>query len=146
MPTIQFKSNGISAMNLYHLSTKLEGGAEEFKAREKVRSKILKTWPELEIADAKGEEEIARRKALEETRNIDVTPTEQTALAEGFLKYLQHRETSDAEKRLALDLAKMLKFPKWLDKQTDKTPLREFTESDEAPEIEGDAEPEKAAA
>jgi hypothetical protein len=65
---------------------------------------------------------------------------EQTAIAEGALGILKNKDAMDAEKSAVYRIAKDCKFSRWLDKQAEGE-VRDFSESDEAPEVESDDAP-----
>jgi hypothetical protein len=147
MPAITFTSKGQQAVQLFNISMLLKGDPAQFTQRVKVRENILKAWPELngENPEDRPEEkdftpsakEAARQKRLQEERSFDISATQQTALAEGFLKYIQDQEITDNEKELVLTLAKKVKCRyKFLEPRLAKAEIREFGESDE--EIEAD--------
>ena len=138
MPSINFTSNGVTAFNLWGLTNKLKGDDPQFKARERVRGKILAVWPELGTTGLTPEEEAARVVKLQETRSIEINPFEQTALAEGILKWLKDMDLEDGAKSAVMGLAKLCRFSGWLDKQIDKKELRAFDESDEAVELDAE--------
>jgi len=138
MPSIAFLSDGTLALSLWSLTHELKGDESQFRARDRVRTKITAIWPELLAIGLTESEEVERQAKLKESRGVEINPTEQTALAEGFLKRLQDQEMVDAGKTQILKLAKLCKFSKWLDTQIDKKTLREFAESDE--EVKADPE------
>jgi hypothetical protein len=143
MPAITFTSNGPKALDLHNATLSFSGDEAQVAARSKVRKKILSTWPELEETGATPEEEASRVQRLQaDSRSFEISTTEQTALAEGALGVLKDRSIKDIQKDVILDLAKLCRFSRWLEGQIGKAQIREFTESDEAVEVD----PEPAAA
>lgn len=152
MPAITFKSNGVAARNLYNYSTRLSGDSSQFAARAKVREKVLKAWPELdeENDDQRPEEkdfteeqkESARMKRLDkDEREFEITATEQTAFAEGFLKFMKDPTVIDGDKHIVMDLARLVRCRyKFLEKRIAKEDLREFAESDDEIEVDDPTE------
>lgn len=139
MPSITFKENGLAALQLYQLTETLTGDEGSVRARQDVRKRILAAWPELEEQYTDPDEETARRAKLEELRDVEISPSQQTALAEGFLKIIQDSKRTDGEKTPYFLFAKKCKFSQWLDRQMDKRAPKEFTEADEeavAPDAE----------
>jgi hypothetical protein len=152
MPSITFTSKGQQAVQLFNISMLLKGDPAQFTQRAKLREKILKTWPELDSENPEdrpeekdmtpGEKEAARQKRLTQERSFDISATQQTALAEGFLKYIQDPEITDSDKELVLSLAKKVKCRyKFLEPRLAKVEIREFAESDEEIEVDEDEAP-----
>jgi hypothetical protein len=143
MPSITFKSNGFEALNLYKLTETLEGDGANFQAREKLRKAIVEVWPELAEASESEEAEAQRMEKLKTERAFDISPAQQTALAEGFLRIVNDPNRKDGEKRPYIAMSKLCRFSIWLEKQMAKKEVKEFTESDEA--VESDPETKAAA-
>lgn len=152
MPSITFTSNGLKAYDLYDLSTELEGDDTMFIARRKTRKKILATWPELDgdnpedradEADLTTGERAARKadRLTNEKRSFGMSPEEQNAFAEGFLKMIKDTKVKDGRKELCFTLAAPCRFSGWLERQTSKSKGKAFTESDESVELDEDPAP-----
>lgn len=132
MPQICALLTGNEAVALWILSMTLKGDDSQFRARERVRSKIDSLFPESKEAAPNPEEEAERRIALTKKRELILTGYEQTALAEGLLKHLKQDGLSDGEKSLPYALAKICRVSNWLNEQIDKTKIDEFAHSDDS--------------
>lgn len=138
MPEITFTSNGHMALELWHLSLLLKGDA--VKRRENLRKKITEAWPEIMEVGENEEAEKARILALGADRSFVITSKEQNAIAEPMLVFMKDKDVADSMKICCFKIAKLCRFPKWLDKQLDSEG-KDFDGSDDAPIIEEEAPP-----
>jgi hypothetical protein len=139
MPQITALLTGNEAVALWILSTQLKGDDSQFRARERIRAKIDTLFPESKAAAPNPQEEAERQTALTFKRELTLTGYEQTAMAEGLLKYLKQEDLEDAQKKAPYHLAKICRVANWLNEQIDKTKMEEFTHSDDA--VISDPEP-----
>lgn len=135
MPAIQFKSDGQTALSLWAYTRLFKGDSGQLKKREDLRNKITTTWPELSGVETDEKQEKERQAALKTERTFEISAKEQTAIAEGMLAFMKDKDISDTQKIPCFELAKLCRFPKWLDKNLE-TEVRDFDGSDEAPIIE----------
>lgn len=125
MPTITFKGNPVEALALSDLTLRMKGPGNFYPHRQAIRDRVIEKWPELKHGIKDGDSLLAER------REFDVSPEEQTALAEGMLAVCRGEEITDAERARVFTLARLCRFEPWLQRQLAKGEVKAFTGTDE---------------
>lgn len=127
----KYSSKPLDAFALHNLSHTMKGPAAYSPHRDAVRKRILKTWPEGDGAQIKGDSPV-----FSEVREFEISPEEQTAMGEGLWGIYADPESNDGMRKLCLEQAKLLKVSGAFTKRIAEQKVEKLMESDDA--IKGD--------
>lgn len=129
MPNITIKLNRAQAIDIHGATLAMEGEGIYKGARLKVRKSILRAWPEIDP-------ETASETAPGETRDIELDPKEQRALAEGFLTLANNPKTTDRDYEAVQRIASVCRLWGWCEKHLAQRQVPDFDgELDGEPEL-----------
>ncbi len=132
MPSITVKLERVPAVELHNIIGGMEGEANYKAARQQVQKAITKAWPETEDGEATGPGI---------SREVELNPKQQRALAEGFLTLANNSKTTNRDYEFIQKVARTCRVWGWVEQHITEKPVPDFEgELDGEPDLV-DAEP-----